>query len=459
MQNYFEKLFTCIILRACLLFVSVSFSFIFFITNSLAQDGLSGFYRNYTGFQLYNDYELVAGRNRIRGEYSDNYSFGALYLEVDLIDRYTNERDFELLIREAYLDWFTSSYDVRIGKQNIIWGKATGSFVTDILSPVDLREFLTQDVADLRLGLTSINLRRYFGRSFLQFVAAPALQPDLLPDQDSRWFPVQRPPSIIPFSFRSPENESTLSDIQLAARFAWRPSPSFDIDFMAYHWAHPMPAYAIEPNIFGSPLAPEVTLRETYRTSPMAGYAASWQISDSWILSSESLFVYERLFTFLPVSTNRLEDALNDPLEAFQVLQEFDIRDDGYLLTKPWLQTMIGGQTDLAGATVGLQGYVEIILNYEDRILPQRVFPYASLFAQRSFLRDRISTFMTGRYNFFGQDFWAQIQAEYEINDGFQVALGTNIFEGPSISPFYGHLTFEQFKENSFIFAKTTIYF
>jgi hypothetical protein len=228
---------------------------------------------------------------------------------------------------------------------------------------------------------------------------------------------------------------------------------------MAYHWAHPMPAYAILPTFFSLQQLPEVSLRETYKTTPMAGYALTWQPGETWIFQAEGLFANERLFTFLPVPINRLEEALENPLEAIQVIQEFDVRDDGYLLTKPWIHQMIGVQRDIAGVTAGVQGYIEVILNYEDRILPQRLFPYVSFFGQRSFLRDRLQVFTVGRYNFYGQDFWTQLSGTYDISDGFEVTLGGNIFGGPSISPFYGHLTFRQFRDNSFIFAQTAIYF
>ncbi|CAN5368937.1 hypothetical protein BH23BAC3_BH23BAC3_12500 [soil metagenome] len=448
-------------------FVKPLFSFIFLIlfscillvTNSFAQQSITGVYQNYTAFQLYNEHELIAGRNRLRTQFSHSFTSGEVYAEIDLIDSYANNREFEVLPRELYADWYTTHYDIRIGKQKIIWGQATGAFVNDILTPVDLSDFLTQDLDDLRIGINAINIHRYFGSNYIQMVVAPALQPDRLPKPDSRWFPVQQPADFLPVSFRSSNVQPSLSDLQLAARFAWRPTTLLDADFMLYHWAHPMPAYAISTQFPSFPELPEIILRETYKTSPMAGLSLTWRASDRWILSAEGLYVNERLFTYLPVPVNRLEEALADPVVAFQVLQEFQFRDDGYILSKPWLQQMIGVQTDVRGNTIGAQGYLEVIFNYEDRILPQRFFPYATGFVQRTFMRERLNALITGRYNFFGEDFWVQIQTGYEIRDGFELKLGTNFFGGPTVSPFYGHLTFEQFYENSFLFAQTSIYF
>lgn len=458
MQKHLNRL--NLILPSCTLnVIIIIFTILLWLpSHSFSQD-ISGIFKNYNAFQIYENNELIAGRNRLKLQLNKNTSFGNVVAEIDLVDKYSGERTFEILPREIYADWFTSSYDIRIGKQSIIWGKSNGAFVNDIITPVDLREFLTQDMSDLRDGVTALNVRRYFGSNSLQVVLSPGISPDRLPASDSRWFPVQTFSTPIPFNFDRFNQTTSLSDIQAAARFSWRPSLSFDLDVMVYNWAHPMPAYSIEANFFSFQNPPGVTLQETYKTSPMAGYTLTWQPGDSWIFTSEGLYVNERLFTFLPISVNRLEDALQDPIEAFQVLQEFDIRDDGYLLTKPWIQHMAGVQTSVKGATIGLQGYLEVILNYEDRILPQRLFPYLSAFGQRSFLNDRLQIIAVGRYNIFGEDFWSQIQGVYEIADGFEFSLGSNVFGGPSISPFYGHLTFRQFRNNSFVFAQTAVYF
>lgn len=427
--------------------------------SSFAQTSISGLFHNYTGLQTGRDFELVAARNRFRLQLDKSVSFGSIYSETDLLDRYANNRDTELLLRELYADWYTGMFDIRIGKQKIIWGTSNGAFVNDIITPVDFRDFITPDVADMRIGVTAINLTRYFGDHSLQAVVAPVKQPNQIPDQDSRWFPVPESSGGLPIRFQALQDQPTLADIQLASRFAWRPSYALDIDLMLYHWAYPVPAYSIEPSLSDFPDIVEMSLTETYHTSPMAGYSLSWQISDSWIITSETVFIHERLFTFLPVSTDMLEEALEDPEIAMQVLQEFEVRDDGYLLKKPWYHQMAGIQTDIQNTTVGLQGFLETILDYESRILSQRLFSYLTGFAQISFLRDRFQTRLTGRYHIHGEDFWTQLQGTYEIADGFELTTGVNLFGGSSVTTFYGHPSFYQFREDSFFFTQLAFYF
>lgn len=387
--------------------------------------------------------------------------FGSFYAEADLIHRYDEQTPIELQLRELYFDWFFDNSDLRVGKQQITWGQATGGFVTDILIPVDLREFLTQDPSDLILGVTAVNLTRYFGSSYIQGVISPAIQTDRIPSSSSRWFPLETIDAPIPVTFTGNEEPSRIGDIQAALRFAWRSRSSLDLDLMLYHWAHPMPAYALDIRPFGTNLfdPPSVRLNETYRTSPMAGFSAEWQAGSSWSFQAEALYVHRRLFTFLPVAVNRLERALDDITEAIAVLQDFEIRDDGYLIEKPWLNSMIGVRTELYGTTIQFQGYLEMIFQYEDRILPQQYFPFASLLLNRSFMSDRLQVISLSRYNFFADDFWFQMQGVYELSDGLELAVGTNLFGGDEVSPFYGHFSFNRFRENSFLFSRLSLFF
>jgi hypothetical protein len=436
------------------------FLFLFTPDISSAQISVNGLLQNYNAVQTTGDHEFVAGRNRLRFQLRNSISAGNIYFETDLLHQYAVRNDeTEIIIREAYFDRYYDQSDLRIGRQIITWGRATGGFVTDILSPVDLREFLTQSTEDLRIGLTAINYQHYFGANSLQLILNPVPEPDRLPASDSRWFPVQEVPSPIPFNYVKQNDGFTISDVQFAARYGLRSTNSLDLDIMLLNWTHPMPSYALNINPLNLLAPPSVELEESYHASPMAGLSLEWLIGDRWKFQAEQLFVYERLFTFLPVSVNRLEQALEDLPTAIQVLQEFEVRDDGYLLKKPWLKSMAGIETEQWSTLISLQFYLETIFNYENRILPQKLFPYGTLLASRPFLRDRLQVTTLNRYNFYARDFWIQMQGAYEIDDGFELSVGMNLFGGEPITPFYGHFTFNQYKENSFLFSRISIYF
>lgn len=437
----------------------ICFLTFFFITDTSAQFNLSGSLQNYTAFQTTGDYELISGRNSLFFELDKPVEIGGFTTILEITDNFSDNRNTEIILRRLYFDWYRENSDFRIGRQNITFGIATGGSVNDIITPLDLRDFFTREPDQLRAGITALNYRRYFGSNSLQIVVSPGIEPDKFPESGSRWFPVSGLPDQLPLTFPGAEPPRSADNIQAALRFSWRPASSLDIDLIAYNWAHPMPAYALELTLPDFFVPPAINLKETYKTSPMAGISAGWQVSSRWSLSFETLYVHNRLFTFLPVSVNRLEQALEDPQIAVEVLQEFEVREDGYLLDKSWLHHMVGLETEIMGTTVGLQGFLEIILDYEDRILPQELFPYAVGYAGRTFLRERLQVLSIGRYNIYGDDFWLQFQSIYEARDNLEFSLGTNLFGGNETSPFYGHFTFHQFRSNSSLFSRIKFYF
>lgn len=450
-------------LQLCIdtVFISVSILLITILTaNQLdAQNNLTGVYKNYHAVQSAGSNEILTARNQLQFQFTRGFDRGNFQTDLNIVHRYDSGQQAEILLREVYFERYFSRTDLRIGKQKILWGRANGGFITDILSPVDLREFLTQDPEDLRIGLTSINATFYRGANSLQFVLAPLFQKDLLPESTSRWFPVQTIESPLPVQFIDYDFNPTLKDVQLAFRYAFRNISWIDLDVMGMRWKHPTPAYAIDINLFDFPNLPSISLKETYHNSIMGGFSATIQLSSDLFFITEALYVHERLFPFLPVPISLVEDALTSVPSAIQLLQEFELRDDGYLINKPWLNGMAGVQTEFFGTSLSAQIYLETIFQYEEKILSQQYFPYVTLLAARPFLRDRLQVLALSRYNFYAEDFWVQLQGMYELSDGLELTVGTNLFAGDDFTPFYGHFTFSQYRQNSFLFARFALFF
>ena len=79
---------------------------------------------------------------------------------ANVIDLY--EKELEL--GETYLQGtLLPNLDVKFGRQIVIWGKSDYVRVTDILNPLDNREFGLADIVDLRLPVTMSKLDYYSG--------------------------------------------------------------------------------------------------------------------------------------------------------------------------------------------------------------------------------------------------------------------------------------------------------
>ncbi len=64
----------------------------------------------------------------------------------------------ELELRDAYLDFDLGPSDVRLGKQQIVWGKLYGFKLLDAVNPQSFREFILEEFDQSRIGLWTLNV-------------------------------------------------------------------------------------------------------------------------------------------------------------------------------------------------------------------------------------------------------------------------------------------------------------
>jgi len=95
-------------------------------------------------------------------------------------------------LRECYLDILTNRLDLRLGKQQVVWGTADGVRILDIVNPLDYREWTLKDYIDTRIPLWMINAE---GKLLMN----GQLQLLLIPDYQANYYP----PAGAPFTLRS----------------------------------------------------------------------------------------------------------------------------------------------------------------------------------------------------------------------------------------------------------------
>ncbi len=89
---------------------------------------------------------------------------------------------------EAYIDFFLPGIDLRLGQQAVVWGQAEGAFITDIVSPQDLRSFILADFSEIRKGVPAVKADSYFGHLTMEAVWIPRFVPTSLPGENSIWY-------------------------------------------------------------------------------------------------------------------------------------------------------------------------------------------------------------------------------------------------------------------------------
>ena len=105
---------------------------------------LKGLVDTYHAFRSEKPNDWMSSRTRLRGEVGKNFAGSSLFVSFNATyNALLKERTgFEL--REAYLDHRQEHWGFRLGRQLVIWGAADGVRITDLVSPMDMTEFLAR---------------------------------------------------------------------------------------------------------------------------------------------------------------------------------------------------------------------------------------------------------------------------------------------------------------------------
>lgn len=109
------------------------------------------------------------------------------------VDRWQvgGSRTLEAELRELHLDWSArlgaARLDLRLGKQQVVWGQSFGLRVLDVVNPQDFREFILDEFVDARTPTWGARADLFVGRFSLQGLVFPDFEPDALPHPESEF--------------------------------------------------------------------------------------------------------------------------------------------------------------------------------------------------------------------------------------------------------------------------------
>jgi hypothetical protein len=109
------------------------------------------------------------------------------------VDRWQvdGSRELEAELRELHLDWSApvgaARLDLRVGKQQVVWGQSFGLRVLDIVNAQDFREFILDEFVDARTPVFGARADLFVGGLALQALFFPDFEPDVLPDPESEF--------------------------------------------------------------------------------------------------------------------------------------------------------------------------------------------------------------------------------------------------------------------------------
>jgi len=430
-----------------------------------SQVTFSGNYKNYNAITTF-DGEILTGRNRLNLELSKPFSKGILTVTALSDNTYSEDiDDVDFRLKEAYADLYFANTDIRLGAQFINQGISNGFFLTDIINPLDVSEFLTQDIEDIRIGQPALNITTYFGSNFLQVVVSPVFSSYEFPKPGSSFFPFKNinRDAPVPIVFPDSLQQQTETKFQGSLRYAFRSNINYDFDIYAMYWSSPEPVFNKELSIgtLENPIIPQAIIEFTqqYGQSLILGFSGTLNAGENLVLRTESVFYTDKMFDYLPQNLRNIASENLTLPRITEALLTFQQNEDGFIKERPFYSGLIAVQTNFLGWTVENQWLTEHIFNHDRDLFREETFYSTTLLLQRQFLRNKLNVQTFGRYNFNGNDFWVNPQLTYEIDDGIDSDLGFQLFGGEMPDRFYGHFSFKNFAPLSFAYLRLSVFF
>ncbi|MDX1418660.1 MAG: DUF1302 family protein [Rubricoccaceae bacterium] len=391
-----------------------------------AQPALTGYAEPYVAVQAGGDGAVLAGRTRARLDVTAPFDRGALAIRNEVTyDLLADSLD--VVLREATLDVYGlvgGRVDLRAGHQILVWGETDGAFITDLLAPLDLTEFLAQPQERLRLAVTAAQAAAYLGDVVVEAVWVPVSPTSRLPAAGSPWDPA--PTSLVPLQgppipvVRTPHDrpDARLASSEGAVRLTWSGLPLTDLALLAHTGTGRVPGFAVRPTLsLLEGLRIEVT--PTYRRRVAVGATVETAALDPFVLRGEA--AYETA-TLVP------EHLPDSPLDLLDPALEASV-ERGFVLERPQVQAAVTAERLFSGHLVRLTALGRWVLDADEQVAAEAFQPSLVGVWTRSFRRETL----TARALLFwtlGEGLWASPSLTYALRDALNLEVGAQVFEG-----------------------------
>jgi len=384
-----------------------------------AESTVDGYVRTYVGVLAYEDMDFAIMQNTVDVRLRHTGSQGA-FLANPYLYHY-DDNSLELGLRQAYIDLYFSWMDLRVGKQQVIWGKADGVFITDVVSPKDLRESLLPDFEEIRLGVTAVKADFYIGEHTIELIWMPMFTATAMPGQGSMWRPAATLPPGAALDTSRQEVPLALENSEVFARYSVMSSWG-DLELVGGWMWDDDPAMHRTVTMDPETGQPGVTITPEHHRLPMGGLSFSTD-AGPFVLKTEGAYYHDKRFQTMSPSDS-----------------------DG-LVEKGYVHWMVGATVKLWEINTGLQYIQRTIIDHDDSQVDDPFEHTVTARLSVDFLRE---TLHLSLFSYIGIEPWNALvrpTISYDFPGGIQALVGTNLFfgdEGP----------FGQFDSNDMVYAK-----
>ncbi|MGP1446875.1 MAG: DUF1302 family protein [Candidatus Limimorpha sp.] len=362
---------------------------------------IKGFVDTYHAMRTDEPNNLMSSRTRVRGEIGRDFGRSSLFVSFNATYNALLKARTGFELREAYLDHRGDHWGLRAGRQLVIWGAADGLRITDLVSPLDMTEFLAQDYDDIRMPVNALRLFVFNDKVRVEAIAVPAFEGYVLPVDASNPWSVLPTGSPLPVVWNDTGSRPAfhLSNFEYGGRLSVT-LPGVDFSLSGLYTWNKMPVIQYAP----SPT--EITVSPQYYRMGFVGGDISKPLGQ-FVLRGEAAYNIDKHFSYKP-------ETMRQPQQGFRSLN--------WLVGVDWYapsEWMLSAQFS-----------TENIFGYEDCIMQERNNMLATLNVSKKLFN---STLQLSDFTYFdvsNKGWFSRFAADYALSDQIHLLAGFDWFGG-----------------------------
>ena len=343
---------------------------------------------------------------KISGRFSYDGAYDASNFYPDRVRR---DQRFDGMFDETYLDVGLNDWNLRLGRQNIVWGEVVGLFFADVVSAKDLREFLVPEFDYIRIPQWAARTEYFKGDFKAEAIWIPYMTYDRIGKPGSEFYPYTIPPPPgFAENIRSERTPHSLRDSSFGLRTSYL---THGWDLAAFYYGS-MDANTTFFSSTSLAPTPTISIRPDHKRINQAGITAS-KDTGSFIIKGEAIYTWDRYF-----SVTNASDA------------------DG-VVRQNFLDYILSAEIPLPSESrVNLQFFQRIFTNHDVAIVPRKVESGATLLASTKLFNGKVEPELLTIQSLNRLDWMTRFKVSWNFAENWRWVAGTAFFGGKELGLF-----------------------
>lgn len=378
---------------------------------------IHGSLENQSAIKMYQPNSVTKLRNQIyltgNGEFSPTFKYFVSgrfnYDSVFAVSDHYNagvesDQKAELELRDTYIDYSTGPWDIRLGKQQVVWGEAVGLFYADVVNAKDLREFILPDFEFIRIPEWGASIEFTEGDFNSQLVVLPGVEFDKTGVPGTEFtYPLPLPNNVTPFTVTDPkEPKYGFDNSKIGARISYLIN---GLDVGAFF----LNSWTSSPVMYRTINAGVYNFSPDYERQNIFGMTFSKEIND-YVCKGEAVYYPDARFS------------VNDPTDMD------GIKESGYVDYLLGVDHIFFNKWD-----VNVQYTQRWIMDFENTFMNEEEFSNGFSFRlSRNWFSRKLTTEFLAIAELRAPGFLYRPKVSYALTDNLKMAVGADVFSGNS---------------------------